>query len=148
MELNKKYVRFIVENLFEDTIMVRLNEPDVPKGSIMKGINAYMKVNVKILNEYTRSVNVKLTFDKYEVEKIVFLPIESAPYSIYYKFGKTVGKLVNETMIEDGRADEIKEMYAEKRRVFKESLQNIAAAIKKHDEKVKNDNSTSNRIVD
>jgi len=148
MELNKKYVRFIVENLFEDMIMVRLVEPDIPRGSVQKGMNAYMKVGVKILNEYTRSVNVKLMFDKYTIEKIVFLPIESAPFSIYDKFKMTVAKLVNETMIADGRGDEIKEMYTEKRRVFNDSLKSIVTAIKKHDEKAKNDSSISNRIVD
>lgn len=134
MELNKKYIKFIVENIFEESITVRLNEPDAPRGSIKKGVNAYMKVEVEILNEYTRSVKVKLTFDKYKVEKLIYLPIESAPFSIYDKFRASVAKLVNEKMVEDGREDEIKATYTDKRKVFSDKLKAIAATIKKKDD--------------
>lgn len=147
MELSRKYVDFIVENLFEDKIKVTIKEPSNSNSAWQsnwnKGIDVRMLVEIEVLEKYTRSVLVKLKFDKYCVEKLVFLQIESAPYSIYGKFIKMVEKLVFETLVTDGREDEIKKMYEDKRtelsRKIKEAIENS---------KIIQNSSSSDRIVD
>jgi hypothetical protein len=41
-----------------------------------------MNVELEVIEKYTRSVKFNLKFDRYEVEKIIFIPIESSPMSI------------------------------------------------------------------
>jgi hypothetical protein len=70
-----------------------------------------------------------LKFDCYEVEQLIYLPIESAPFSIYDKFIKKLEKLVYQIYIDDGRRDEIIEMYAQKRaqigELIKKAVENV-----------------------
>ena len=116
MEINKKYIRFILENIFDDSIKVQLPEPEGEKQIYWKlGPSVHVNVQLKVIESYTRSVKFLLKFDRYEIEQLIYLPIESAPFSIYDKFKRKVEKLVYQTYIDDGRREEIAEMYAQKR---------------------------------
>ena len=74
----------------------------------------YMKVDLKVIHKYTRSAVFLLKFDKYEIEQLIFLPIESSPMSISEKLHSKVEKLVYKTFIDDGRREDIVKMYEDK----------------------------------
>lgn len=114
--ITQKYVEFILEYLGE-TSRAQLDEPleDGAFASWKLGPTVSIPVKIKVLNKYTRSVNLLLSFDKYEVEYLFFMPINSSPDSILHKTHRKIEKIVNKTLIDDGRADEIKKMYADKR---------------------------------
>ena len=88
---------------------------------------------IEVIEKYTRSVKFKFKFDKYEVEKIIFIPIESAPMSIKEKLNNTLEKLVYNTFVEDGRRDVIKQMYDDKRNYINSQLKTIVGKIKEID---------------
>ena len=115
MSIAEKYIDFILDNFIGDKIKVQLPKPY--KGGVMwvkLGFVVYQEVQIEVLEKYTRSVKLKLIFDKYEVEQLVFIPIESAPTSIKEKFYNKVEKIVYETFFNDGRQDEILKIYEEK----------------------------------
>ena len=116
MSVTEKYIDFILDNFIGDKIKVQLPKPD-RDGRVMwvkLGVVVYQEVRIEILEKYTRSVKLKLLFDKYEVEQLVFIPIESAPISIKEKFYDRIENLVYKTFFEDGRQEEISKMYEEK----------------------------------
>ena len=116
MSVTEKYIDFILDNFIGDEIKVQLPKPD-KDGRVMwvkLGVVVYQEVRIEILEKYTRSVKLKLLFDKYEVEQLVFIPIESAPISIKEKFYDRIENLVYKTFFEDGRQEEISKMYEEK----------------------------------
>ena len=120
MSVTEKYIDFILDNFIGDKIKVQLPKPD-RDGRVMwvkLGVVVYQEVRIEILEKYTRSVKLKLLFDKYEVEQLVFIPIESAPISIKEKFYNRIEKLVYKTFFEDGRQDDISKMYEEKQNKF------------------------------
>ena len=96
MSTTEKYIEFILENFIKDKITVEL--PRIEEGGrvfwVEFGIVAYQEVNIEVLEKYTRSVKLKLSFDEFEVEKLFFMPIESSPVSIESKFYKMVQKTV------------------------------------------------------
>ena len=116
MSVTEKYINFILDNFIGDKINVQLPKPD-KDGRVMwvkLGFIVYQEVEIEVLEKYTRSVKLKLLFDKYEVEQLVFIPIESAPISIKEKFYDRIENLVYKTFFEDGRQEEISKMYEEK----------------------------------
>lgn len=131
MEINKKYIEFVLENIFKDNVKVQLPEPEGKDKQIYwkLGPTVYVNVQLTVLEKYTRSAKFLLKFDRYEIEQLVYLPVESAPFSIYDKFIKKLEKLVYQTYIDDGRRDEIIEMYAQKRaqigKLIKKAVENV-----------------------
>ena len=116
MGVTEKYINFILDNFIGDKIKVQLPKPD-KDGRVMwvkLGFIVYQEVRIEILEKYTRSVKLKLLFDKYEIEQLFFIPIESAPISIKEKFYNRIENLVYKTFFEDGRQEEISKMYEEK----------------------------------
>ena len=98
MNITEKYVDFIIDNFIQDKIKVELPriEQDGRVFWIKLGITAHQEVKIEVLDRYTRSVKLKLSFDEHEVEKLFFIPIESSPVSIENKFYKMVQKIVVE----------------------------------------------------
>jgi hypothetical protein len=116
MTITQKYVDFILDNIIQDTITVQLYKP-FEDGSRMvtkigPTVNRIVKINV--VEKYTRSAKLKLTFDKYEVEELFFIPFSSSPESIEGKTRTKIEKIVNKTFIDDNRTEDIKQMYAER----------------------------------
>jgi hypothetical protein len=124
MGVTNKYVDFILDNIIQDSITVQLYKPmeDGARMYVKLGPMIHCKVKIDVIEKYTRSAKLKLTFDKYEHEDIFFLPFSSSPESIEMKTRKKIENIVNKTFIDDNRTEDIKQMYADKYRNFAESL--------------------------
>lgn len=123
MSVTEKYIDFILDNFIGDKIKVQLPKPYKEGVMWVKlGFVVYQEVRIEVLEKYTRSVKLKLLFDKYEVEQLVFIPIESAPTSITGKFRNKVENLVYKAFFDDGRKEEISKMYEEKQNKFFSNL--------------------------
>jgi hypothetical protein len=118
MSLTKKYIDFILENVIESNIVVQLPEPQEDGGLfwVELGPTVYIKVDLEVIEKYTRSVKFKLKFDKYELDQLIFIPINSSPMNIENKLRNMIQNLVCKTFLEDGRQDDMRQMYDEKRK--------------------------------
>jgi hypothetical protein len=124
MTVTQKYVNFILDNIIQDSITVQLYKPfeDGSRMYTKLGPTVHCKVKIEIVEKYTRSAKLKLTFDKYEVEELFFIPFNSSPESIEGKTRTKIEKIVNKTYIDDNRTEDIKQMYEAQRRLLSESL--------------------------
>ena len=124
MTITQKYVDFILDNIIQDNITVQLYKPfeDGSRMYTKLGPTVRCKVQIEVIEKYTRSAKLKLTFDKYEHEDIFFIPFSSSPESIDMKTRKKIENIVNKTFIDDNRTEDIKQMYADKYKNFAESL--------------------------
>lgn len=121
----------MLENVISSNIRVQLPEPH-EDGKLFwtkLGPTVYMNVELEVIEKYTRSVKFNFKFDKYEVEKIIFIPIESAPMSIKQKLDNTITNLVSKTFIGDGRQDDLKKMYDEKRKTMFSGLSKMVGKV-------------------
>lgn len=120
MTITQKYVDFILDNIIQDTITVQLYKPfeDGSRMYTKLGPTIRCKVRIDIVEKYTRSAKLKLTFDKYEVEELFFIPFSSSPESIEGKTRTKIEKIVNKTFIDDNRTEDIKQMYEQKLQTF------------------------------
>jgi len=143
MNITEKYVEFIVDYIGKD-FRAELLEPqeDGVYVSWKIGPIVTMPVKIEVLNRYTRSANIRLSFDKYKVDDLFFMPINSSPDSIVNKTHKKINKIVNKTIIDDGREDEIRKMYADRRARINEMF------IQTKSEAKKIENNTSDKIVE
>jgi hypothetical protein len=136
MELTKKYIEFMLENVIGSDIKVQLPNPQ-EDGKLFwtkLGPTVYIKVDLEVIEKYTRSVKFKLKFDKYELEQLIFIPIESSPMSIKEKLHNKVENLVCKTFIGDGRQEEMRQMYEEKRKTMFSGLYKMVGKMKEIDE--------------
>lgn len=144
MDIREKYIDFMLDNMIGTNIRVQLPEPH-EDGKLFwtkLGPTVYMNVELEVIEKYTRSVKFNFKFDKYEVEKIIFIPLESAPMSIKQKLDNTITNLVSKTFIADGRQDDLKQMYDEKRKTMFSGLSKMVGKIKE----IRDNN--SNKIVE
>lgn len=134
----------MLDNMIGTNIKVQLPEPH-EGGKLfwnMLGPIVYMNVELEVIEKYTRSVKFNFKFDKYNVEKIIFIPIESAPMSIKEKLDNTIRNLVSKTFIGDGREDDLKKMYDERRKTMFSGLTKMVGKV------VENEDNDSNKIVE
>jgi hypothetical protein len=132
MDIREKYIDFMLENIIGTNIRVQLPEPH-EDGKLFwtkLGPTVYMNVELTVIEKYTRSVKFNFKFDRYDVEKIIFIPIESSPISIKEKLDNTLTNLVSKTFIGDGRQDDMKQMYDEKRKTMFSKLEKMVGKIK------------------
>ena len=127
MTITQKYVDFILDNIIQDSSTVQLYKPfeDGSRMFVKSGPTVYCKVQIEVIEKYTRSAKLKLTFDKYEIEEIFFIPFSSSPDSIEMKTRKKIENIVNKTFIDDNRTEDIKQMYTDKYQNFALSLSNF-----------------------
>jgi hypothetical protein len=120
MTITQKYVDFILDNIIQDTITVQLYKPQEDGSRMITKIGpiVHCQVKIEVLEKYTRSAKLKLTFDKYEIEELFFIPFSSSPDSIEKKTHSKIEKIVNKTFIDDNRTEDIKQMYEEKRKIL------------------------------
>ena len=131
MDIREKYIDFMLDNMIGTNIRVQLPEPH-EDGKLFwtkLGPTVYMNVELEVIEKYTRSVKFNFKFDKYDVEKIIFIPIESAPTSIKEKLNNTLTNLVYKTFLEDGRQDDLKQMYDEKRKTMFSGLSKMVGKV-------------------
>ena len=124
MIITQKYVDFILDNIIQDSITVQLSKPmeDGARMYVKLGPMIHCKVKIEVIEKYTRSAKLKLTFDKYEHEDIFFIPFSSSPESIDMKTRKKIENIVNKTFIDDNRIDDIKQMYEQQFKLLGESI--------------------------
>ena len=127
MGVTNKYVDFILDNIIQDSITVQIYKPmeDGARMYVKLGPMIHCKVKIEVIEKYTRSAKLKLTFDKYEHEDIFFIPFSSSPDSIEMKTRKKIEKIVNKTFIDDSRTEDIKQMYAAKYKLLGDALSKI-----------------------
>lgn len=132
MELNKKYIEFMLDNVIGSSVKIQLPKPQ-EGGRVMwvkLGPVVYVNVDLEVIEKYSRSVKFKLKFDKYEIEELIFLPVESAPMSIKAKLINKIEKLVFKTLLDDGRRDDIVKMYEDKQKHINSAILKAATKIK------------------
>ena len=136
MTVTQKYVDFILDNIIQDTIRVQLYKPfeDGSRMYVKLGPTVHCRVQIEVVEKYTRSAKLKLTFDKYEIEELFFIPFSSSPDSIENKTHTKIEKIVNKTFFDDNRTEDIKQMYTERHTQIGEI---ISKAISKKDEQTR-----------
>jgi hypothetical protein len=134
------YAEFIAEDL-KGSYKITIDQPRNPDGSnpyILKlGPFVYVDVQVEILNIYSRSVELFLSFDGLTVKKLFFTPSHEGPDIIHAKIFNKIDKIVNKALLEDGREEWIREEYRKKKERLNNSLKDIAGKIKEIDDKNK-----------
>ena len=131
MDIREKYIDFMLENIIPTNIKVQLPEPH-EDGKLFwtkLGPTVYMNVELEVIEKYTRSVKFNFKFDRYDVEKIIFIPIESSPMSIKEKLDNTLTNLVYKIFIADGRQDDLKKMYDERRKTMFSGLSKMVGKV-------------------
>ena len=98
--VTEKYRDFILENFIGDSIRVQLPKIDEEgrAWNVKLGLSVYIKVDIEVIEKYSRSFKAKLKFNGFEVEQLFFTPLESSPPSIENKFKDKVSKLVVEIL--------------------------------------------------
>lgn len=134
------YAEFITEDL-KGSYKITIDQPRNPDGSnpyILKlGPFVYVDVQVEILNIYSRSVELFLSFDGLTAKKLFFTPSHEGPDIIHAKIFRKIDKIVNKALLEDGREEWIREEYRKKKERLNNSLKDIAGKIKEIDDKNK-----------
>ena len=121
----------MLDNVISSSIRVQLPKP-VSDGKIVwvkLGPVVYINVELEVVEKYSRSVKFKLKFDKYEIEELIFLPVESAPMSIKSKLISKIEKLVFKTFLDDGRREDIVKMYEDKQKRINSEILKVATKI-------------------
>jgi hypothetical protein len=145
MGIREKYIDFMLENVIGSNIRVQLPNPQ-EDGKLYwtkLGPTVYINVELEVIEKYTRSVKFNLKFDRYEVEKIIFIPIESSPVRIEEKLHSTIENLVSKVFIGDGREEDMRQMYEEKRKTMFSELEKMVGKIKEIE-----DSKDLNKIVE
>jgi hypothetical protein len=145
MDIREKYIDFMLENVIGSNIRVQLPNPQ-EDGKLYwtkLGPTVYINVELEVIEKYTRSVKFNLKFDRYEVEKIIFIPIESSPVRIEEKLHSTIENLVSKVFIGDGREEDMRQMYEEKRKTMFSELEKMVGKIKEIE-----DSKDLNKIVE
>ena len=96
----KKYRDFILENFIGGSLRVQL--PKISEDNRFMwtklGLATYIKVDIEVIEKYSRSFKAVLKFNGFEVEQLFFTPLESSPPSIKEKFVDKIEKLVVDTL--------------------------------------------------
>jgi len=145
MGIREKYIDFMLENVIGSNIRVQLPNPQ-EDGKLYwtkLGPTVYINVELEVIEKYSRSVKFNLKFDRYEVEKIIFIPIESSPVRIEEKLHNTIENLVSKVFIGDGREEDMRQMYEEKRKTMFSELEKMVGKIKEIE-----DSKDLNKIVE
>ena len=123
---SEKYIEFILDSISLET-KVQLWEPKENNSYAIHKFGPVVRIPVKmeVLQKYTRSVVMKIMFDKYQVENIFFMPMNQSPEGIFNKIDKELHKIVNKTFTNDGREDMVREMYIRRRKEIADAIDNL-----------------------
>lgn len=134
------YPEFIAQDL-KGLYTITINQPKNPDGSApyIKKLGPFvnMKVDVEILNIYTRSVELFLTFDGLNIKKIFYTPFDKGPDIVHAEIYRKIDKLVNKALLENGREEWIREEYRKKQERVNNKIQEIVGKIKEIDDRNK-----------
>lgn len=89
------------------------------------GPKVYIKVNIEIIEKYTRSSKFKLKFDKYEIEDMFFMSRHKSPDLIFSEIERKIENIINNTFLDDNREGEIIEKYKEQHSILPKFISNL-----------------------
>lgn len=126
MELSvmERYVAFICSEL-PKTRRVLLNPPPPMENGeygykrISKiGPHVYMYVEIEIVEKYTRSAKLCIKFEDYQMNDIFYMSRHKGPDKLLEEIDKKIDKIVNRTLVDDGRQEWVREQYKIKSEKF------------------------------
>ena len=126
MELSvmERYVAFICGEL-PKTRRVLLNPPPPMengeygyKRMSKIGPHVYMFVEIEIVETYTRSAKLCVKFEDYQMNDIFYMSRHKGPDKLLEEIDKKIDKIVNRTLIDDGRQEWVREQYKIKSEKF------------------------------
>jgi hypothetical protein len=132
-----KYAEFIVDEYLRDEYNIILNQPKNPDGSrpYIKKLGPFVKMNVKVEVHaiYTRSAELILSFDEFTNKSIFYMPSHKSPELLSDEIYNKIDKIVNKTMLENGKEEWIRDEYRKERERLNAELQKVVGKIKEID---------------
>ena len=129
----EKYVAFLCGELVSE-YSVCLGEPKgvegIPARIKKAGPRVLCKTEISVVESYTRSAKLKLVFCKYEKEDIFYMSRHKGPDALLGEIYDKISKIVNKTFIEDGREDEIRELYRVKHEKYNAAIKEALDKLK------------------
>lgn len=130
------YPEFIVEEYLRDSYTVSLNQPNGDRTTIKKlGPFVHVSVQVEVVDIYSRSAKLHLTFEGIHREDIFYMSSHKSPDQLSGEIYKKIDKIINKAMIEEGREEWIRIEFAKAQERLNITLQEIVGKIKEIDEK-------------
>lgn len=134
------YAEFIVEEYLRNNYRVTLDQPKNEDGTKPRFINKIgpfveIDVQVEVVAIYTRSAELFLSFDGLHAKSIFYMPTHKSPEQLAHEIYRKIDKMVNKTMLENGKEEWIREEYKKKAEKLNIKLSAIAGKIKKIDDK-------------
>ncbi len=120
----ERYVSFICEEI-PGSMKVRISPPP-PKDDGTLGYNIMPKigpwvtrnVGIEIIEKYTRSAKIRLSFDSYTDESIYYMSRRKGPETILDEIHNKIVKIVNVRFKEEDRTEDIREEYSKLSGIF------------------------------
>lgn len=120
----ERYVSFICEEI-PGSMKVRISPPP-PKDdgtlgySIMPKIGPWVtrNVGIELIEKYTRSAKIRLSFDSYYDESIYYMSRRKGPETILDEIHNKIVKIVNARFKEENRTEDIREEYSKLSGIF------------------------------
>jgi len=129
----EKYVAFLCGELVSE-YSVCLSEPKGVDGTPARikkaGPGVLCKTEISVVESYTRSAKLKLVFCKYEKEDIFYMSRHKSPDALLHEIYSKIDKVVNKAFIEDGREDEIRELYRVKHEKYNAAIKEALDKLK------------------
>lgn len=129
------YPEFIVQEYLSDVYRVILDMPNnehvnrtYHQGKL--GPFVHVDVQVEVVDIYTRSAKLHLTFEGIHREDIFYMSVSRGPDHINAEIYKKITKAVNKAMIEEGKGDWIREEYKRKTELLQQKLTEVVGKIK------------------
>lgn len=134
------YPEFIVQEYLNDIYKVSLDQPkneDESKPWFLSKLGPFVKVSVQVevVDIYSRSAKLHLTFEGIHREDIFYMSSHKSPDQLSNEIYKKIDKIVNKALIEEGREEWIRTEFAKSRERLHASLQKISFKIHELDEK-------------
>jgi hypothetical protein len=119
MELSvmERYVAFICSELPKTRRVLLTPPPPMENGelgykrTIKIGPHVYMETTIEIVETYTRSAKLCVKFEDYQMNDIFYMSRHKGPDKLLEEIDKKIDKIVNRTLIDDGRQEWVREQY-------------------------------------
>jgi hypothetical protein len=119
MELSvmERYVAFICSELPTSKRVLLNPPPPMENGEYgykrmsKIGPHVYMMVDIEIVETYTRSAKLCVKFEDYQMNDIFYMSRHKGPDKLLEEIDKKIDKIVNRTLIDDGRQEWVREQY-------------------------------------
>ena len=119
MELSvmERYVAFICSELPKTRRVLLTPPPPMENGEYgykrmsKIGPHVYMPVEIEIVETYTRSAKLCVKFEDYQMNDIFYMSRHKGPDKLLEEIDKKIDKIVNRTLVDDGRQEWVREQY-------------------------------------